>query len=613
MKKIIGIDLGTTNSCVALFEGKQVVVLPNSEGKRTTPSVVAFTPAGIKVGDSAKRQAIVNPQQTVSSVKRFMGESYEDAKGTMGQMPYELSPTPTGDVAFTIGDRNCSPQEISAHILRKIKQTAEDFLGQEITEAVITVPAYFSERQRLATKEAGLIADLNVRRILNEPTAAALAYGIQERTPGKVVVFDLGGGTFDISILDCDTGFYEVMATSGNTHLGGDDFDLAIMDWLITGFNREYETNLWKSPEAVQRIKEAAERAKIELSSATMTEINIPYLIAIDHIPLHLQCTLTRARFEQLVAPLVEQCYIPCEKAVADAGITLSQINRVLLVGGSTRMPVIKEMVQNYFGMKPSYCVNPDEIVAMGAAWEGALINNEFDSVILMDVTPLTLGVQTEGGMMSPVIHANETIPINRHDYFTTTEDFQETVTIQILQGEGLYAKSNKLIGTFTLKGISPALAGEPRIKVLFDMDKDGLLTVTAEDEGSGSSSRICIEQMGNLTQEEIERMRTDAGINEESEQKRIEWICEYAQSKRIINEIKDWMRKLDRRITDENTEILTSLINQYSRIVIEEDLEALSCLMKELNSTWEEARRSLFKVKSIKFRDEEFDEKNGV
>lgn len=613
MKKIIGIDLGTTNSCVALFEGKQVVVLSNSEGKRTTPSVVAFTPAGIKVGDSAKRQAIVNPRQTVSSVKRFMGEPYEDVKRLMGPIPYEIKSTPDGDVTFSIGDINCSPQEISAHILRKIKKTAEEYLGQEITEAVITVPAYFSEKQRLATKEAGLIANLNVRRILNEPTAAALAYGIQERTPGKVVVFDLGGGTFDISILDCDTGFYEVMATSGNTHLGGDDFDMAIMDWLISGFNREYETDLWKFPEAVQRIKEAAERAKVELSSFDITEINIPYLMAIDNIPLHLQCTLTRSRFEQLVGPLVEQCYQPCEKAVADAGITLSQIDRILLVGGSTRMPVIKEMVQSYFGMKPSYCVNPDEIVAMGAAWEGALLNKEFDSVVLMDVTPLTLGVQTEGGMMSPIIHANETIPISRHDYFTTTEDFQEAVTIQILQGEGFYAKTNKLIGTFTLKGIFPALAGEPRIKVLFDMDKDGLLTVTAEDEGTGSSCTICIEHSGNLTQEEIERMRTDAGKNEELEQKRIKWICECARSEKIVNQIKDWMKKLDRRITDDDTKVLTSLITQYSRIVIEEDLEALSCIMIELNGAWEEARRSLFKVKSIKLRDEEFDEKNGV
>lgn len=465
----------------------------------------------------------------------------------------------------------------------------------------------------MATKEAGLIANLNVRRILNEPTAAALAYGIQEKTPGKVVVFDLGGGTFDISILDCDTGFYEVMATSGNTHLGGNDFDLVIMDWLISGFNREYETDLWKLPEAVQRIKEAAERAKIELSSVHITEINIPYLIVIDNIPLHLQCTLTRSRFEQLVAPLVERCYQPCERAVADAGITLSQIDRVLLVGGSTRMPVIKEMVQSYFGIQPVYCVNPDEIVAMGAAWEGALLNNEFDSVVLMDVTPLSLGVRTEGGIMSPVIHANETIPINRHDYFTTTEDFQEVVTIQILQGEGFYAKTNKLIGTFTLKGISPALAGEPRIKVLFDMDKDGLLTVTAEDEGTGSFSKITIEQSGNLTQEEVERMRIDARRIEELEQARIEWACECSRAEEIVGQINDWIKKLDRRIADEDIKVLTSLITQYSKIVIEEDLGALSCIIKKLSDAWEEARRSLFKVKSIKFRDEEFGEKNGV
>lgn len=521
MKKIIGIDLGTTNSCVALYEGNQVVVLPNNEGKRTTPSVVAFTSMGIKVGDSARRQAIVNSRQTVFSVKRFMGESYKDIKAMGNQMPYPVKVTNNGGVVFPIGNKDYSPQEISAHILCNIKKIAEEHLGQEVTDAVITVPAYFTEKQRLATKEAGHIARLNVRRILNEPTAAALAYGIQDGTPGKIVVFDLGGGTFDISILDCDAGFYEVMATGGNSHLGGDDFDRVIMDWLMEDFYKKHGIELWLFPEALQRVREAAEQAKIELSSSDFVEIKIPYIVASGNVPLHLQRTLTRKRFEQLVDPLVSQCYLPCEKAVSDAGISLSEIDQILLVGGSTRMPVIKRMVRQYFGLEPSHCVNPDEIVAMGAAWEGALLNKEFESVILMDVTPLTLGVQTENGVMSPIIHANETIPISRYDYFTTTEDFQEVVTIQILQGEGYFAKTNKLIGTFTLSGLSPAKAGEPRIKILFDLDKDGLLTVKALDEGSGNSREICIEQSGSFTREEIDRMRADATQNDDGNENR--------------------------------------------------------------------------------------------
>lgn len=523
MKKIIGIDLGTTNSCVALYEGNQVVVLPNNEGKRTTPSVVAFTSMGIKVGDSARRQAIVNPKQTVFSVKRFMGESYKDIKAMGSQMPYPVKVTDNGGVAFPVGNKDYTPQEISAQILCNIKRIAEEHLGQEVTDAVITVPAYFTEKQRLATKEAGHIANLNVRRILNEPTAAALAYGIQDGTPGKIAVFDLGGGTFDISILDCDAGFYEVMATGGNSHLGGDDFDKVIMDWLMGDFYKKHGVELWLFPEALQRVREAAEQAKIELSSSDFVEIKVPYIVASGNVPLHLQRTLTREKFEQLVEPLVAQCYLPCEKAVGDAGISLSEIDRILLVGGSTRMPVIKRMVRQYFGLEPSHCVNPDEIVAMGAAWEGALLNKEFENVILMDVTPLTLGVQTENGVMSPIIRANETIPISRHDYYTTTEDFQEVVTIQILQGEGYFAKTNKLIGTFTLSGLSPAKAGEPRIKILFDLDKDGLLTVKALDEGSGNSGEIRIEQSGSFTREEIDRMRADATQNECRERKQKE------------------------------------------------------------------------------------------
>lgn len=523
MGKIIGIDLGTTNSCVAIFEGKETIVIPNSEGKRTTPSVVAITANGIKVGESAKRQSITNPKHTVFSIKRFIGEKYSEVKKKAEVMPYELQALSDGKLVVIIGEKQYTPQEISAYILQKMKKTAEEYFGSEISEAVITVPAYFSEKQRQATKEAGLIAGLEIKRILNEPTAAALAFGIKNDVPGKTVVFDLGGGTFDISILDFDNGFYEVMATCGNTHLGGDDFDQIVMDWLINEFYQDYQVNLWEFAEAIQRIKEAAERAKIELSANEITEINIPYLIPVDNIPRHLLRTLTRVKFEELVTPLVEQCCQPCAQAIQAAGITVGEIDHVLLVGGSTRIPAIQKMVRNYFGIEPSKCPNPDEIVAIGAALEGALLNKELDNVILMDVTPLSLGVETEGGIMARIVSANETIPILRKEVFTTSQNNQHTVTIHILQGEGYFAKTNKSIGYFNLSGIRPAEAGIPQIRVTFDIDKDGLLTVTAQDEDTGNSNRLRIERSGNLSSEEIERLRTEAQANEQTEKKRIE------------------------------------------------------------------------------------------
>ena len=596
MGKIIGIDLGTTYSCVAIFEGKDTTVIPNSEGKKTTPSVVSITTNGFKIGEAAKRQSITNPMRTVFSIKRFMGEKYSEVKKKAEVMPYKLQSLPDGKLIVLIDNKSYTPQEISAYILQKMKKTAEDYLGIQISEAVITVPAYFSETQRQATKEAGLIAGLDVKRILNEPTAAALAFGIKNNVPGKIVVFDLGGGTFDISILNCNNGFYEVMATSGNTHLGGDDFDYAVMNWLINEFSQDYQISLWEFPEAVQRLKEAAERAKIELSSNEFTEINIPYLIPVDNIPRHLLRTLTRAKFEELVSPLVEQCYQPCAQAIQAAGITMDEIDHVLLVGGSTRIPVIQKMVKNYFGIAPSKCSNPDEIVALGAALEGALINKDLDNVILMDVTPLTLGIETEGGIMARIISANETIPIHRKETFTTSQDRQDTVTIHILQGEGYFAKTNRSIGYFNLTGIRPTEAGKPQIRVTFDINKDGLLTVTAEDEDSGNSNTLCIERSGNLSSEEIERMKAVAQANEQADKKRLEWIQTYTRSEQNINQIKNWMKDMYRRMNDDDISILNSLIAQFTRISQEENLKALTCIVEKLNNAWEDARKNLYK-----------------
>lgn len=597
MGKIIGIDLGTTNSCVAIYEGKNTTVIPNSEGKKTTPSVVAITTNGIKIGESAKRQSITNPKHTIFSIKRFIGEKYSDMKQIAEIMPYQLQGLPPdGKLVVILGEKQYTPQEISAYILQKMKKTAEEYLGTEISEAVITVPAYFSEKQRQATKEAGLIAGLDIKRILNEPTAAALAFGIKNNVPGKTVVFDLGGGTFDISILDCGSEFYEVLATCGNTHLGGDDFDHAIMNWLIDEFRRDYQINLWEFSEAVQRIKEAAERAKIELSANEITEINIPYLIPVDNIPRHLLRTLTRAKFEELIATLVEQCYQPCAQAIQAAGISVGEIDHVLLVGGSTRIPAIQKMVRNYFGIEPSKSSDPDEIVAVGAALEGALLNKELDNVILMDVTPLSLGVETEGGIMASIISANETIPILRKEVFTTSQNGQKTVTIHILQGEGHFAKTNKSIGYFNLSGIRPVEAGKPKIEVTFDIDKDGLLTVTAKDEDTGNSNTLRIERSGNLSTEEIERMKAEAQSNERTEKKRMKWIQAFTRSEQNISQIKSWMKDMNCRMTDEDISVLNTLIAQYTKICQKENLKALPSIVEKLNNAWTEARESLYK-----------------
>ena len=512
MGKIIGIDLGTTNSCVSVLEGKDPVVIPNSEGRNTTPSVVAFVDGGErKVGDPAKRQAVTNPTRTIYSIKRFMGESCEKVKDEIGRVPYKIvcnNNMPKVD----IDAREYTPQEISAMILQKMKKTAEDYLGQEVTEAVITVPAYFSDSQRQATKEAGQIAGLDVKRIVNEPTAAALAYGVDKADKDmKIAVFDLGGGTFDISILEFGSGVFEVLSTNGDTHLGGDDFDQVIIDWLVQGFKADEGIDLTKDPMAMQRLKEAAEKAKIELSSTTSTEINLPYISAEGGMPKHLVKTLTRSQFEQLAHNLIQACLVPCQNAMRDAKLQTSDIDEVILVGGSSRIPAVQTLVKNYFGKEPSKGVNPDEVVAVGAAIQGAVLTGDKSDIVLLDVTPLTLGIETMGGVMTKLIEANTTIPCKKSETFSTAVDNQTAVTIHVLQGERPMAAQNKSIGQFNLEGIAPARRGVPQIEVTFDIDANGILNVSAKDKATGKEQAIRIEASSGLSEEEIKRMKAEA------------------------------------------------------------------------------------------------------
>ncbi len=517
MGKIIGIDLGTTNSCVAVFEGNEPVVIANSEGKRTTPSVVGFVEGGErKVGDPAKRQAITNPKNTVYSIKRFMGETWDQTSKEIGRVPFTVV-NEGGYPRVDIDGRKYTPQEISAMVLQKMKKTAEDYLGQEVTDAVITVPAYFSDSQRQATKEAGQIAGLNVRRIVNEPTAAALAYGVDKANKDmKIAVFDLGGGTFDISILEFGGGVFEVLSTNGDTHLGGDDFDQVIIDWLVQEFKNEEGADLTQDPMAMQRLKEAAEKAKIELSSSTSTEINLPYIMPVGGVPKHLVKTLTRAKFEQLAHELIQNCLIPCQNAMRDAKLSTSDIDEVILVGGSSRIPAVQTLVKNYFGKEPSKGVNPDEVVAVGASIQGAILNKEggVGDIVLLDVTPLTLGIETMGGVMTKLIEANTTIPCNKKETFSTAVDNQTAVTIHVLQGERPMAAQNKSIGQFNLEGIAPARRGVPQIEVAFDIDANGILKVSAKDKATGKEQAIRIEASSGLSQEEIDRMKAEAEQN---------------------------------------------------------------------------------------------------
>ena len=538
MGKIIGIDLGTTNSCVSVFEGNEPVVIANSEGKRTTPSVVGFVKDGDrKVGDPAKRQAITNPQNTIYSIKRFMGETYEQCRKECERVPFKVI-NEGGYPRVEIEGRKYTPQEISAMILQKMKKTAEDYLGEEVTEAVVTVPAYFSDSQRQATKEAGQIAGLNVRRIVNEPTAAALAYGIDKANKDmKIAVFDLGGGTFDISILEFGGGVFEVLSTNGDTHLGGDDFDQAIIDWLVQEFKNDEGADLRQDPMAMQRLKEAAEKAKIELSSSTSTEINLPYIMPVGGVPKHLVKTLTRAKFEQLAHNLIQACLAPCQKAIADAKLSTSDIDEVILVGGSSRIPAVQTLVKNYFGKEPSKGVNPDEVVAVGAAIQGAILNKEggVGNIVLLDVTPLTLGIETLGGVMTKLIEANTTIPYKKSEVFSTAADNQTEVTIHVLQGERPMAAQNKSIGQFNLTGIAPARRGIPQIEVTFDIDANGILNVSAKDKATGREQAIRIEASSGLSKEEIDRMKAEAERNAEADKRERERIDKMNQADSMI------------------------------------------------------------------------------
>ena len=599
MGKIIGIDLGTTNSCVSVFEGNEPVVIANSEGKRTTPSVVAFVDGGErKVGDPAKRQAITNPKKTIYSIKRFMGENYDQVQKEISRMPYTVVRGENNTPRVEIDGRQYTPQEISAMILQKMKKTAEDYLGQEVTEAVITVPAYFSDSQRQATKEAGQIAGLDVKRIVNEPTAAALAYGIDKANKDmKIAVFDLGGGTFDISILEFGGGVFEVLSTNGDTHLGGDDFDHVIIDWLVQEFKNDEGADLTTDPMAMQRLKEAAEKAKIELSSSTSTEINLPYIMPVGGVPKHLVKTLTRAKFEALAHGLIEACKVPCEAALKGAGLNTSDIDEVILVGGSTRIPAVQALVENFFGKTPSKGVNPDEVVAVGAAIQGAILNKEsgVGDVVLLDVTPLSLGIETLGGVMTKLIDANTTIPCKKSQVFSTAEDNQPEVTIHVLQGERQFARDNKSIGRFNLAGIAPARRGVPQIEVTFDIDANGILNVSAKDKATGKEQTIRIEASSGLSKEEIDRMKAEAEANAEADKKERERVDKLNQADSMIFQTENQLKELGDKIPADKKAPIEVALNKLKEAHKSQDLAAVEAATAELNNAWQAASAQMY------------------
>ena len=598
MGKIIGIDLGTTNSCVAVFEGNEPVVIANSEGKRTTPSVVGFVENGErKIGDPAKRQAITNPKNTVYSIKRFMGENWQQTEKEIARVPYSVV-NEGGYPRVDINGRKYTPQEISAMVLQKMKKTAEDYLGQEVTEAVITVPAYFSDSQRQATKEAGQIAGLEVKRIVNEPTAAALAYGVDKANKDmKIAVFDLGGGTFDISILEFGGGVFEVLSTNGDTHLGGDDFDQVIIDWLVQEFKNDEGADLKSDPMAMQRLKEAAEKAKIELSSSTSTEINLPSIMPVGGVPKHLVKTLTRAKFEQLAHDLIQACLAPCQKAMADAKLNTSDIDEVILVGGSSRIPAVQTLVKNYFGKEPSKGVNPDEVVAVGASIQGAILNKEggVGDIVLLDVTPLTLGIETMGGVMTKLIEANTTIPCKKSETFSTAADNQTEVTIHVLQGERPMAAQNKSIGQFNLTGIAPARRGIPQIEVTFDIDANGILKVSAKDKATGKEQAIRIEASSGLSQDEINRMKAEAEQNAENDKKERERVDKLNQADSMIFQTENQLKEIGDKIPAEHKPAIEQALQQLKDAHKAGDVAAIDTAIAALNNAWQTASQQMY------------------